>query len=97
MVVNIAFFNVEIEREIYMTQSDGFVVKGHEDKVCKLYKSMYSLKQALKQWNEKFYLTLISVGFSVNEADLCVYNYHGRDRVILFLYVDRHTDLWNTP
>jgi hypothetical protein len=31
-----------------MTQSDGFVVKGQEDKVCKLVKSLYVLKQAHK-------------------------------------------------
>jgi hypothetical protein len=30
-----------------MTQP-GFVVEGHEDKVCKLYKSLYGLKQAPK-------------------------------------------------
>jgi hypothetical protein len=31
-----------------MTQLDGFVVKGQEDKVCKLLKSLYGLKQAPK-------------------------------------------------
>jgi hypothetical protein len=32
-----------------MTQPDMFIVKGQEDKVCKLVKSLYSLKQAPKQ------------------------------------------------
>jgi hypothetical protein len=72
-----------------MTQHDGFVVKGQEDKVCKLMKSLYDLKQAPKQWHEKFDVTLISAGFSINEADRCVYYHHGGGQgVILCLYVD---------
>jgi hypothetical protein len=77
MDVMAAFLNGELEEEIYMTQSDGFVVKGQEDKVCKLTKSLCGLKQAPKQWHEKFDVTLISAGFSVNEADRCVYYHHG--------------------
>jgi hypothetical protein len=57
--------------------------------VCKLLKSLYGLKQAPKQWHEKFGVTLISAGFSVNEADRCLYYCHGGDQgVILCLYVD---------
>jgi hypothetical protein len=37
--------------------------------VCK---SLYDLKQAPKQCHEKFNITLISTGFSVNEVDRCV-------------------------
>jgi hypothetical protein len=44
MDVKTAFLNEELEEEIYMTQLDGFVVKGQEDKVCKLMKSLYGLK-----------------------------------------------------
>jgi hypothetical protein len=57
--------------------------------VCKLLKSLYDLKQAPKQWHEKFDVTLISAGFSVNEVDQCVYCRHdGGQGVILCLYVD---------
>jgi hypothetical protein len=49
MNVKTAFLNRELEEEIYMTQPDGFVVKGQEDKVCKSMKSLYGLKQASKQ------------------------------------------------
>jgi hypothetical protein len=72
MDVKIAFLNGELEEEIYMTQTDGFVVKGQEDKVSKLLKYLYVLKQAPKQWHEKFDVTLISTRFSVHEADRCV-------------------------
>jgi hypothetical protein len=49
MDVKTAFLNGELEEEIYITQPDGFVVKGQEEKVCKLMKFLYDLKQAPKQ------------------------------------------------
>ena len=73
MDVKTAFLNGELEEEIYMDQPDGFVVKGEEKNVCKLLKSLDGLKQAPKQWHDKFDRTLMSVGFSVNKADKCVY------------------------
>jgi hypothetical protein len=48
MDVKTTFLNGELEEEIYMTQPDGFVVKGQENKACKLQKSLYGLKQAPK-------------------------------------------------
>jgi hypothetical protein len=73
MDVKTAFLNGELNEEIYMEQHDGFVVKGQESKVCTLLKSLYGLKQASKQWHEKFDTTLTSAGFAINEADGCVY------------------------
>jgi hypothetical protein len=67
--VKTTFLDEELEEEIDMTQSDGFIVNGQEDKVCKLQKSLFDMKQAPKQWHEKFDVTLISVGFNVNEVD----------------------------
>jgi hypothetical protein len=48
MDVKITFLNGELEEKIYMTQYDGFVVKGQDDNVCKLVKSLYDPKQAPK-------------------------------------------------
>ncbi|KAK3160978.1 hypothetical protein QOZ80_1BG0069800 [Eleusine coracana subsp. coracana] len=86
MDVKTAFLNGELDEEICMDQPDGFVIKGQEDKVCKLLKSLYGLKQAPKQWHEKFDSTLLSAGFSVNEADKCVYYRH--DGAVLEGYSD---------
>ena len=57
--------------------------------VCKLVKSWYGLKQATKQWHEKFDNVMMLHGFKINECDKCVYvkvAEHGY--VILCLYVD---------
>jgi hypothetical protein len=73
MDVKTTFLNGELEEEIYMDQLDRFVANSQEGMVCKLLKSLYSLKQAPKQWHEKFDRTLTSAGFVVNKADKCVY------------------------
>lgn len=48
MDMKTAFLNGDLDEEIYMKQPEGFVMPGHENKVCKLKKSLYDLKQAPK-------------------------------------------------
>jgi len=47
MDVKTIFLNRELEEEIYMTQPVGCVVPSQKEKVYKLLKSLYGLKQAL--------------------------------------------------
>ena len=44
MDVKISFLHGDLDNEIYMEQPEGFIVKGKEDYVCKLKKSLYDLK-----------------------------------------------------
>ena len=60
-----------------------------EPKVHKLRKSLYGLKQALKQWYEKFNDTMIQYDFIMNTPDSCMYlKLVGSDCVIICLYGD---------
>jgi len=61
MDVKIAFFHGDLEEKIYMKLLDGFHVEGKEDYVCRLRKSLYGLKQALRQWYKKFEFVMCEV------------------------------------
>jgi len=52
--VKTAFLHGDLEEEIFMAQLKGFEVQGKENLVCKLHKSLYGLKQELRQWYKKF-------------------------------------------
>ena len=48
MELKTTFLNGDLGEEIYMEQSEGFFALGQENKVSKLVKSLYGLKQAAK-------------------------------------------------
>ena len=48
MDVKTAFLNGDLEENVYMAQSKGFVVEGKQRMGCRLKKSIYGLKQASK-------------------------------------------------
>ena len=58
-------------------------------KCANLQKSLYELKQAPKQWHEKFDHTMLENGFKINECDKCVYvKTINHECVVMCLYVD---------
>ena len=72
-----------------MEQPEGFTKKENEHLVCKLKKSIYSLKQAPRQWYIKFNNIITSFGFKENIVDQCIYlKVSGSKFIFLILYVD---------
>ena len=74
-----------------MRQPEGFIDAQRPDKVCRLRKSLYGLKQSARCWNKKINDYLISEGYSQNSADPCVYikgTINDGKMVIVAVYVD---------
>lgn len=68
--VKTAFLNGDLKEEIYMKLPPGFET---QDKVMKLCKSLYGLKQAARSWNQKLKESLKKVGFEQSDSDECLY------------------------
>lgn len=81
-----AFLQGDLKDEIYMIQPEGFA-KGN--KVCKLKKSLYGLKQASRIWNQKLDKGLKEIGLKRSEVDQCVYyKIDESRRIYVAIYVD---------
>ena len=46
--MKMAFLHGELEKKIFMHQSEGFVIEGKDGHACMLKKSFYGLKQSSK-------------------------------------------------
>ena len=89
MDVKTTFLNGNIDETIYMVQPKNSVSEDPKNMVCKLTKSIYGLKQASRQWYNKFHQVILSFGFEMNLVDDCVYHkFSGSKYIFLVLYVD---------
>nr|GEV74566.1 retrotransposon protein, putative, Ty1-copia subclass [Tanacetum cinerariifolium] len=89
MDVKIAFLNGYFSEKVYMEQPEGFVNPAHPNRVCKLKRSIYGLKQASMQWNKRFDDKIKKFGFTQNRNEPCVYlKASGSNITFLILYVD---------
>ncbi|KAL9247674.1 hypothetical protein vseg_021081 [Gypsophila vaccaria] len=86
--VNNAFLHGDLDEEVYMKIPQGFERKG-ENKVCKLMKSIYGLKQASRNWFAKLTVAMKSYGFVQSLADYSLFTLN-RDGVFIgvLVYVD---------
>ncbi|KAJ9552799.1 hypothetical protein OSB04_016844 [Centaurea solstitialis] len=89
MDVKTAFLNGKLTEDVYMEQPEGFEDPKDPNKVCKLLKSIYGLKQASRSWNLHFDERIKEFGFTKSEFEPCVYTkFSGSIVTFLVLYVD---------
>ena len=86
--VKTAFLNGNLQEDIFMQQPKGYIKEG-KNKVYKLQRSLYGLKQSSRCWNEKFVRFLEDFNFRSTESDKCVFVGNiFNSTVYLALYVD---------
>ena len=85
--VKTAFLHGDIDEEVYMEQPAGY--EDGTNRVCKLRKSLYGMKQSPRKWNEKFTCFLAKEKLIAIPEDPCVFvRKTGTDILIVCLYVD---------
>ncbi|GKC25934.1 ribonuclease H-like domain-containing protein [Tanacetum coccineum] len=87
--VNNAFLYGDLDEDIYMTIPKGFASKDNKNKVCKLVKSLYGLKQTPRKWNEKLVTILKENDFLQSANDHSLFTKSKNNKFIaLLVYVD---------
>jgi hypothetical protein len=85
--VKSAFLHGHLDEELYMDQPQGF--QDGSEKVCKLNKSLYGLKQSPRIWNKKFKDAMKNFGLLESEGDPCLFfNMDNKAKLIVVIYVD---------
>lgn len=85
--VNNAFLHGNLDEEVYMNVPEG--ISNPANKVCKLKKSLYGLKQASRQWFAKLTNELQQQSFVQSKSDYSLFIKRKDDSVtIAGVYVD---------
>ena len=87
--VKTAFLHGELKENVYVTQPEGFVTKGSEEKVYKLHKALYGLRQAPRAWNIKLNEILKKLSFEKCSKEPSLYRkQEGKHLLLVAVYVD---------
>lgn len=79
----------DLSDEIYTVQPEMFIDNSQKDKVCKLNKPLYGLKQASRQWYQKLNSYLTNINFKKTAANPCVYvDTNINSNAVIIVYID---------
>lgn len=87
--VKTAFLNGHLKESIFMHLPEGFPI-NNSNKVLKIRKAVYGLKQSSLAWYKKVEETLCETGFQKCKLEPCVFvkNHSDNKKTIVGLYVD---------
>jgi hypothetical protein len=84
MDVKSAFLNAIIQEEVYVGQPLGFENLKYPDRVYKLSKALYSLKQALRAWYASLKPFLLKHGYVMGSVNKTLFTLkHGTDFLVV--------------
>lgn len=84
-----AFLNGDLEEEVYIEIPMGLRSSYNSGKMCRLYKSLYGLKQSIRDWFERFSGALKTLGYTQCQFDDTLFVKHCGGKInILIVYVD---------
>jgi hypothetical protein len=88
MDVKSVFLNGDLEEEVYVSQPPGFIEQGQEQKVYKLHKALYGLRQAPRAWNSNLDSVLQELGFNKCKIEYGLYTrVKNKVRLVVGVYV----------
>ncbi|GBO15518.1 hypothetical protein AVEN_189587-1 [Araneus ventricosus] len=71
-----------------MSQPEGYIEAGQEQKICKLNKAIYGLKQAARAWHLKIEESRMQYGFEQSKADPCLFKFaNNGNSMYIIVYV----------
>ena len=89
MDVKSAFLNGDLKEVVYVQQPPGFIDNTNPEKVLRLHKALYGLRQAPRAWNAKLDSTMLSLGFKQCASEHGMYTRgKAEQRLIVGVYVD---------
>ena len=85
-----AFLHGDLAEEVYMEQPPGFVAQRESGSVCRLRRSLYSLKKSPRAWFGRFSSMVQEFGMTRNTSYHFVFYHHTsyRQCIYLIVYVD---------
>lgn len=87
--VKTAFLNGILRENVFMHQPEGFISDQSKNKVFKLKKAVYGLKQSSRAWNERVDEVLSDIGYRKSKFEPCLYVKNNQGKLtIVALYVD---------